>query len=200
MQSFTWDVSAITDFHDRSLHWSVGEVRPTEPLWAAIGDNHRCNRLLWEQEDLARRPDVPPAQIVACKRLIDRYNQQRNDAAEAMDAALLDQLTTITPHENARRHSETPGAMIDRLSILSLKIFHMYQQSERLDATEAHRTVCQEKWACLLQQRTDLADCLQQLIDEIHAGDSYFVRYRQFKMYNDPALNRHLRGSDDRRS
>jgi hypothetical protein len=33
----------------------------------------------------------------------------------------------------ARLHSETTGMMIDRLSILSLKIFHMRLQTERTD-------------------------------------------------------------------
>ncbi len=153
--------------------------------------NHRCNALLWHEEDLARRTRVPDAEIAASKRAIDRYNQQRNDAVERMD----DLITEALQHAGAPMaddtplHSETPGAMIDRLSILALKIQAMTAQTVRDDVDPAHRAECRRRAAVLTQQREDLMGCLSRLMRDLHAGRVRFKLYRQYKMYNDPTLN-----------
>lgn len=186
------DVQAVVQFHERMLR---EEASPHEDdadeAWHWIAENHRCNVQLWNEEDKARRTDVADAEIVACKRLIDRYNQQRNDAIEKIDEALLAMLGDQYA-EGARLNSETAGAMIDRLSILALKIFHMRQQTRRRDADEQHIAVCEARLQRLLLQRRDLASCLDALLEDVRAGRAYFKVYRQFKMYNDPALNPYL--------
>lgn len=82
--------------------------------------------------------------------------------------------------------------MIDRLSILSLKIFHMRLQATRADATPDHLQLCAGKAERLIAQREDLMTCLDALLGEIARGDAYYKIYRQFKMYNDPSLNPYL--------
>ena len=79
--------------------------------------------------------------------------------------------------------------MIDRLSILALKIFHTREQVDRPDATEAHRRRNLERLEVLLEQRTDLAMALDALLRDTAAGHRRFKLYRQMKMYNDPSLN-----------
>lgn len=196
--SSTVNAAAVTQFHDGELaqpDWPA--LHPTAELsgaWRAIDANHRYNCLLWQEEDRARRVDVPAAEIATSKRLIDRYNQQRNDAVEAIDEALLAALDDIEPGPGARLSSETPGAMIDRLSILSLKIHHMHLQTERSEAGLAHVQACSARLQRLVAQRHDLAACLDLLLHEAVAGQAYFKVYRQFKMYNDPALNPYLNG------
>jgi len=167
---------------------SAAEAR-RDPLWQAVEDNHRCNCLLWDEEDLARRRNVPDAAIAANKRAIDGYNQRRNDAIERIDEHLLTLMATAKAGPDARLNSETPGAMIDRLSILSLKIHHMRLQTLRVDVDAAHIENCSLKLSRLDEQRTDLAACLDRLLAECARGEARFKVYRQFKMYNDPALN-----------
>jgi ADP-heptose:LPS heptosyltransferase len=162
--------------------------------WRHIAENHRCNCLLWAEEDLARRRHVADVEIATNKRAIDRFNQQRNDAIERIDAAML-ALFDDRPMPGARLHSETSGAMIDRLSILSLKIHHMRLQTLRRDADLEHLATCRGKLAHLLEQRQDLADGLDALLAECAHGRAYFKLYRQFKMYNDPKLNPCLYGA-----
>jgi hypothetical protein len=187
------DGLSITRFHDRQLEQG-GEVQQenASPVWASIAANHRYNTLLWNEEDKARRTDVGAEQIAASKRLIDQHNQKRNDAVEALDEAILTALAEVTPKAHARLNSETAGAMIDRLSILSLKIFHMREQTERHDADAEHIERCRAKLQRLRTQRDDLVFCLDRLLTEAAAGDAYFKVYRQFKMYNDPTLNPYL--------
>ena len=172
----------IVEFHD-----GVSAAAPASELWRAIEDNHLHNRLLWDEEDLARRREVPDAEIAKNKRAIDGYNQKRNDAIERIDEHLLGLFSNR--NENAKLSSETPGAMTDRLSILSLKIHHMRLQTGRTDVGRAHMENCGLKLNRLIEQRTDLAGCFDRLLAECARGEARFKVYRQFKMYNDPALN-----------
>ena len=191
--------AAVIDFHDRRhavAGWAKSGAREhAAGPWLALEDNHRCNCLLWDEEDLARRRSVPDAEIAANKRAIDGYNQKRNDAIERIDEELL---KLVKNNEQARLNSETPGAMIDRLSILSLKIHHMRLQTLRSDVARAHIEECQAKLNRLNEQRTDLASCLDRLLSDVERGEARFKVYRQFKMYNDPSLNPAVYGESKR--
>jgi len=46
-----------------------------------------------------------------------------------------------------------------------------------------------DRLAILLEQRADLAHCLDVLWRDTLAGNRRFKLYRQLKMYNDPTLN-----------
>ncbi|MDE2160875.1 MAG: DUF4254 domain-containing protein [Burkholderiales bacterium] len=170
-------------------------------LWHWIQTNHRCNSLLWAEEDLARRTTVADAEIAANKRAIDGYNQARNDATERIDEWLLLALGLVDPASargdapaaraaaGARLNSETAGSMIDRLSILALKLRAMGEQTRRDDVDAAHRAASAARLARLQQQRADLGRCYDELLADAAAGRAYFKVYRQFKMYNDPRFN-----------
>ena len=170
-------------------------------LWRWIRTNHRFNTLLWREEDLARRTRVADAEIAANKRAIDRFNQARNDATERVDEILLMQLGLVdrasagtdsprsTAATDARLNSETAGSMVDRLSIMALKIHAMRAQTLRTDADTTHLESSQRKLAQLQLQRQDLMSCLDALIADAKAGRAYFKVYRQFKMYNDARFN-----------
>lgn len=188
---------AILRFHADAIGHapSAPPAVPQDEPWPAIESNHRHNRLLWHEEDLARRSDVAAAEIAANKRAIDRFNQQRNDAVERIDEALLARIADVRVVDDAWQNSETAGSIIDRLSILSLKVHHMGLQAQRTDADAAHRAACAEKAARLARQRDELAACLDALLDAAQAGRAFWRVYRQHKMYNDPATNPYLGAS-----
>ncbi len=148
--------------------------------------HHRANFDLWHQEDAARDPRADDGAITAVKRAIDALNQSRNDLVERMDETLL---RAVRQNEEAPLHSETPGLIIDRLSILALKLFHTQQETHRGDAPEEHRDRNRDRLQMLSEQRDDLALCLAELWSEIQSGGRRFKLYRQLKMYNDPTLN-----------
>ena len=93
-----------------------------DPLYQLVSEQHHTNFDLWHEEDKARDQVASDAIIAAVKRTIDRLNQKRNDEIEKIDEALLDEIgqRSIRILADARLNSETPGSMIDRLSILSL--------------------------------------------------------------------------------
>jgi hypothetical protein len=155
-----------------------------------VARQHRANFDLWHIEDEARTPGATDAELAAVKRRVDSTNQLRNDLAEDLDRTLLDWLAPQgLPEAGVPLNSESPGLIIDRLSILALKIFHTREEAERKDASGAHAERNRGRLTILEEQRADLAGCLDSLWKETLAGRRRFKLYRQLKMYNDPALN-----------
>jgi hypothetical protein len=187
------DTTAILRLHDQANLNGHDDLHPAPlpetPFEKLVLDQHMANFDLWHCEDEARDPDASDATIVATKRSIDRLNQRRNDLLEQLDLMLLE---AASPNSDSPLHSETPGLIIDRLSILSLKLFHTEEQLHR--STPEHRATNHARLLLLNDQRTDLAACLAQLWSEVLAGTRRFKLYKQLKMYNDPALNPVLYG------
>jgi hypothetical protein len=194
---------AIIDLHDqRTRAWHLAPENLGEPAPSSINSNtkldwlglvacqHGANFDLWHIEDEARAPGAMDAELAGVKRQVDQTNQRRNDLAEELDRALLGWLATQgLPNLEAPLHSESPGLIIDRLSILALKIYHTREETERNDAPPGHAGRNRERLAILEEQRADLAGCLDALWRETLKGTRRFKLYRQLKMYNDPSLN-----------
>lgn len=179
--------------HDSILYWKEAGIitdRYSDFL-ALVEENHAFNFQLWHAEDRARRDDNGFEFVYHAKREIDHCNQQRNNRMEAMDEWLF---TTLKPNaaNDCPVHSETPGMMIDRLSILALKAYHMRLQTARTDVDAAHRQTCLNKLTVIEAQQVQLYSCLEQLLQEVSAQTRTFRVYHQFKMYNDPTLNPEL--------
>lgn len=143
----------------------------------------------WHLEDIIRSPTIRPDELVAIKRRIDQSNQDRTDTVEQMDGWFFEQFRGITAKPHARLNSETPAWLLDRMSILQLKLYHFQEQVDRPSVSDEHRRKAQQKLAVLLEQEQDLARCFDELLDDIRSGDRYMKVYRQMKMYNDPTLN-----------
>lgn len=162
---------------------------PADAFLKLVHENHRRNFDLWHQEDLARREDIGFESVYKAKRAIDGLNQQRNDFVEQMDKELV---RILAPKEDCPANSETPGMIIDRLSILALKVYHMEEQTQRADVSAEHLDRCRQKLGVIRRQRADLTQSLEDLMREVEQGRRTFRVYFQFKMYNDPSLNPQL--------
>ena len=184
----------ITKLHDQYLldpTWPNDfalQYQSTHTIFEYIEANHFFNTKLWNEEDLARRKKVSDTEIAKNKRAIDGFNQKRNDYIEKIDNFIFENIPYLI-EERGKQNSETLGAMIDRLSILSLKIFHMTLQTLRDDVEKSHIEVCTSKLITLKKQRHDLCFCFDELLRDCQNGLRHIKLYRQFKMYNDPNLN-----------
>jgi len=146
----------------------------------------------WHLEDVIRRTDLSPDRFIETKRRIDHSNQLRTDLVEKIDDWFLGMFRQVTPEPQARLNTETPAWVVDRLSILMLKIYHMEEQTRRTDASESHVAQCRQKLGVLMEQKLDLCSSLNDLLDELAAGKARMKVYRQMKMYNDPSTNPQL--------
>ena len=191
-----FEVAQITALQRQMVEiWHSQAVsNPYHDLPYLICDQHKYNFLLWHEEDIARSPNVGDYRIAAVKRAIDRFNQQRNDATERIDDFLIRTLTerNVVIQPDARWNTETPGSVIDRLSILALRVYHMQEQADRLDAGDEHVQRSRQKLGVLHAQHDDLSAALGEMLADIFAGRKRLKVYRQFKMYNDPSLNPYL--------
>jgi hypothetical protein len=186
------DIAALHDQLTALWHQEALEAwRPPVDVWISlVARQHLANFELWHTEDAARTPGATDADLARVKRRIDETNQRRNDLSEQIDEMLLDTLALQSlPNQEAPLHSESPGLMIDRLSILALRLFHTREEIQRPDAPAGHAERNRERLIILNEQRSDLAACLDRLWGETLGGTRRFKLYRQLKMYNDPALN-----------
>ncbi len=156
---------------------------------ALLYDKNRIDAAQWHMEDIIRDPDIDPVDALKLKRRIDDSNQQRTDMVERIDDHFLKFFENVSLHADATINTESPAWAIDRLSILALKLWHMTEESERSDATIAHRQRCRAKLDVLRQQRLDLTEAIDTLLDDMQAGKKYMKVYRQMKMYNDTDTN-----------
>jgi flagellar motility protein MotE (MotC chaperone) len=187
------DVRTVTDLHRTTVQqWHAREIdNPYNGFLHLICDQHQTNYLLWHQEDIARNPEASDAETAEAKRTIDRLSQKRTCLIEKLDDCLVSQLEAwgARPRPGAKLNTETPGSVIDRLSILALRIYHMEEYSQREGLDEEQMEKIAQRLAILQEQHKDLSASLVELLDDIVAGRKRLKVYRQFKIYDDPSMN-----------
>ncbi|GBF42474.1 hypothetical protein LPTSP2_17610 [Leptospira ellinghausenii] len=189
-------IKAVAIFQESVLDWHKKEAPHPNPypegtLEFTLYQKNHIDTIQWHIEDEIRRPDIALEEVVALKRKIDKLNQDRTDMVERLDDFVIEMFQTVSPKPDARLNSESPAWLLDRMSILELKIYHMEEQVNRKDssATKEHIEKCQAKLTVLLDQREDLKQCLEELFDDYAKGIKRVKVYRQMKMYNDQNLN-----------
>lgn len=181
---------SIRDYHvNNDIDFKYSNPYPPATIEFLLYKKNWIDTAQWHMEDVVRNPDIDCIEGLKWKRRIDASNQERTDLVEYIDSYFLDLFKDTVPKNSAKINTESPAWAIDRLSILALKIFHMQEETEREDASEAHRISCSTKLDVLLQQRIDLSQSIDELLTDIEKGDKYMRVYKQLKMYNDPSLN-----------
>jgi hypothetical protein len=145
----------------------------------------------WHLEDLIRNPNIDSNKGLELKHRIDKSNQNRTDIVEKVDDYYFS-IFKNTSEKDSKLNTESPGWVVDRLSILNLKIYHMNEQLERKNVTAEHILNCEKKMVVLQNQRIDLSNSFNELLEEYKEGIKKMKVYRQMKMYNDSNLNPEL--------
>lgn len=181
---------SIDDYHKTdNVDTPIQNPYPAGSFEALLYHKNWIDTVQWHLEDIIRLPDINPTEALAIKRRIDKSNQDRTDRVEQIDDYFLEQFKNVSPKAGTRINSETPAWLLDRMSILMLKIYHMKEQTDRTDAGAEHLAKCQSKLAVLMEQKTDMQLAFDELMEDIGSGNRRFKVYRQMKMYNDASLN-----------
>ncbi len=207
------DIASLTSLQANLVSlWHQQAIRNDyEGFPELVVANHEINFRLWHEEDQARDPLASDSVIANVKRAIDRLNQQRANSIEQLDEHLADQLTASRQGTSEReqlgpgtpiqsppgstsatkilQNTETMGSVLDRLSILALRLYHLQEQLERSELTPQLRDRLVQSLGIASQQRQNLIESAQQLVEDLFAGRKRHVTFRQLKMYNDPQLN-----------
>mgnify|MGYP003684891009 FL=1 len=181
---------SINDYHiNDSIETEIKNPYSKDQFEYLLYQKNWIDTVQWHLEDIIRDPEIEPIEALKIKRVIDASNQKRTDLVEFIDGYFLNKYKDVKPNEKATLNSETIAWALDRLSILALKIFHMFEEVNRESAEQSHKVSCQKKLDVLNEQKLDLSKAIDQLIDDIEKGNKYMKIYKQMKMYNDEELN-----------
>ena len=189
---------AVDDYHVHDdINRSATNPFDKKDFEHLLYEKNWIDTVQWHYEDIIRDPDIESNEGMKLKRLIDSSNQNRTEMVEYIDSYFLNLYKQTTPKKDAKVNTESPAWALDRLSILILKIYHMREESLRTDVSDQHKDSCSEKLKILLEQRKDLSDSIDQLLEDLAKGEKKMRVYKQMKMYNDETLNPVLYKKDD---
>lgn len=178
-------------FNDLTELWH--DTSPIKPAETASPQGltqwiHYKNFVVWHLEEKIRIGDLSPDQIVEIQKSIDLHNLKRLEAMEQIDIWIENVLVSagIRPGREVEVNSETIGSIVDRLSILTLKIFHLDERINNEDTAPEERQETLLRKNILFEQRADVASALDRLLLEYRQARKRHCVYRQFKIYNDP--------------
>ncbi len=187
---------SIEKYHIKDdVNLPMANPYPEDDIAHLLYHKNWIDTVQWHYEDIIRDPEIDPREALALKRKIDASNQDRTDLVEYIDSYFLKKYQLVEVNKDATINTESPAWAVDRLSILALKIYHMREEANRLNASETHLEKCSQKLQVLQEQKKDLSTAIDRLLTDIEAGEKYMKVYKQMKMYNDEELNPVLRGN-----
>lgn len=148
----------------------------------------RINCQLWHLEDKSRRAEMDTQRGII-KTEIDKTNQQRHDAINRLDEHLVHTLRALKLPEGGRLYTETLGSIVDRLSILVLRLYHTKRELSEppIETEKLNKLMAIRNFADKQLEYLRLAG--QQQANAIFAGEGQHIAWKSLKLYNDPALS-----------
>lgn len=181
---------SVEDYHlTDNINQPCNNPYPDGTIEHDLYQKNWIDAVQWHLEDIIRDPDINPQEALLLKRRIDKSNQDRTDLVEQIDSYFWTKFHSIKPLPDATINTESPAWAIDRLSILHLKMYHMQEQVNRIDASAEHIQKCKDKLHVLLQQYSDLSEAISCLLKDYASGKRIMRVYKQMKMYNDASTN-----------
>jgi len=169
-----WQV--IENWHEKE-HLVQGwddalRILPPEHVgWAGLAELLQLiNTFQWHEEDRSRAHDDDSDVLAAVKHSIDESNARRVKTIELFDSQIMLVLASASlPLESAPLHSESPASIVDRITVLALKLYHIREELSTAGGT-IDEAILHSRLESLKEQMDDLAGCLDSLFLDIAAG------------------------------
>lgn len=174
---------------------ALATLKPGHTGWTGIAELLQLiNTFQWHEEDRSRAHGAGDEVLAEVKRSIDASNARRVKTIEGLDAEILGALGEHDlPVDGAPLNSESPASIVDRISVLALKLYHVREELSMAGGTQ-DEAVLHARLENLNEQIEDLAGCLDALFRDIADGRRSIKLYRQVKVYKDPNTGRYRSG------
>lgn len=153
--------------------------------------NLEANRKMWDLEDSARMVELGPEHVAKAKQLIDESNQVRNDLVREIDAEISNEVRLKQPNPREQLYSETPGMIIDRLSILYIKLSVIRDLLTLIKERDLKKEY-EEKEKIISGQIERLGNFLDSFFHKLKDHEASFDVQRPVKVYNDARVRKYI--------
>lgn len=150
----------------------------------------KTNKILWDLEDSARLSELGDSHVAKAKKDIDTCNQQRNDLIREIDALLYHHFDVSRAGKESF-YSESPGMIIDRLSIIFIKLSIVQQLISLIEEVDL-KSEYLEKEKILLSQIESIGNFLDLYIERLIKKEVFFEIQQAVKIYNDKRVKKYI--------
>jgi hypothetical protein len=151
----------------------------------------KTNKTLWDLEDSARLSELGDKHVAEAKKSIDKINQSRNNLIREIDMVLYKDLGVISSSPD-KFYSESPGMIIDRLSIIFIKL-SIVQKLVLLMKEDDLRSEYADKEKVLADQIRGIGQFLDMYMEKLVNGDVFFEIQQPVKIYNDVRVREYIK-------
>lgn len=155
----------------------------------------KINKTLWDLEDSARLSELGDKHVAEAKENIDIYNQQRNDLIREIDAVLHKHLN-VSQGAKESFYSESPGMIIDRLSIIFIKLA-VVQKIIYVIREDDLKLEYLEKEKMLVGQIESIGNFLDLYMERLLKKEVFFEIQQPVKIYNDTRVRKYIKDFDN---
>jgi len=151
----------------------------------------KINKTLWNLEDSARLSELGDKHVAEVKKNIDIYNQQRNDLIREIDTVLR-RLLDVSRGVKESFYSESPGMIIDRLSIIFIKLA-VVQKIISVIREDDIKLEYLEKEKIVVGQIESIGNFLDLYIERLLKKEVFFEIQQPVKIYNDTRVRKYIK-------
>jgi Protein of unknown function (DUF4254) len=174
------------DLADEMARAIRGEDPPGRPaLGGLVTELARINVRQWDLEDTTRDMSATDGAVAGAKRAIDQLNLDRHRLVQEIDVAIA---SGLHPPATAVLATESPGMVLDRLSVLVIRRSRTAAASLRDNAYAARLPVLDAQLAAL-------AMAFDGYLQELRDGERRFLAHDPLKLYLGPADRRRADGN-----
>jgi hypothetical protein len=186
-----FSVKAVLKIFSSSLEGTAKAAESRDRLDCLVRSSLEANRRLWNLEDSARMVELGSEHVAKAKQRIDESNQIRNDLVREIDAEISNEVRLKQPNPRKQRYSETPGMIIDRLSILYIKLSVIRDLLMVIKERDLKKEY-QEKEKLISGQIERLGNFLDSFFHKLKDREASFEVQQPVKIYNDARVRKYI--------
>ncbi len=185
MLSYKQIIKIFTDYS------KTDKVILNNKLYSFIILNLEANKELWSLEDSARMDNLGAKHVAKTKKTIDEVNQVRNDFIRKIDIEVTNQMNILPLNMNLY-YSESPGMIIDRLSIMHIKFLKIKSLTLLIKEKELKKEY-KKKENKVFNQLNNLSIFLDIYFKKLKKKEIFFEIQDPVKIYNDKRIKKYIK-------